>query len=360
MPDTLLDLIKSHIRQQGPMSLGEYMALCLGHPKFGYYMTRDPFGAKGDFITAPEISQMFGELVGVWLADVWMQMGSPSEFILVECGPGRGTLMEDALRATAKVPGFHDAMNLYLMEMSPVLKAAQKAKLEQYGPIWIDDVTQLPSTSPVLLVANEFLDALPIRQLRFEKGAWQEVAIGLNENDTLSQGLKEADLSVVQALPQWVQDQKPEGVFECSPAINQFLKGVNIMLKKQKGVALFIDYGYIRSSAGDSVQALVSHRFENMLDDPGNADITAHVDFENIERLAHEGSVSVHGPVTQGAFLNSLGIGLRAKTLQTKADPKQADDIESALNRLTHPNEMGDLFKVIALCHDDKIKPAGF
>ena len=357
---SLPDLIRQRIRQHGPMDMAEYMALCLSHPKYGYYMTRDPFGAGGDFITAPEISQMFGEMIGVWLADLWIKMGSPPECFLVECGPGRGTLMADALRATKSVPGFHAAMKLYLMEISPVLKAAQAAKLRAYDPVWINDLARLPAKVPVLLVCNEFLDALPVHQLRKAGGRWLERVVAIGGDDTLRAGEKEADPSLVRGLSPVILDSAEGSVFEVSPALNQFINSVDNLLITQSGAALFLDYGYAKTAPGETLQAVQAHRFESLFTAPGDCDLTAHVDFENVARIASGEGVAVHGPVAQGDFLHALGIEARATRLKNGADVAQCESIESSLKRLIDTEQMGILFKVMALCHDAKIQPAGF
>lgn len=342
------------------MTLAEYMGLCLGHPAYGYYMTRDPFGKAGDFVTAPEVSQMFGEMIGLWIADLWTKLGSPKKFILLECGPGRGTLMDDILRTTKAMPGFHEAAQIYLMEISPVLKDAQKRKLASYDPHWIDDLSQLPASLPVILVGNEFLDALPIRQLQIVDGQWYERVVGITRNDTLGMGLIKADRAMVEAIPPAIRSGVGEGVFEVSPVLNQFIKSVDILLKKQTGAALFLDYGHAHSAPGDTLQAMKDHRFVSIFETPGSADITAHVDFENISRIARADGVRVHGPVTQRDFLRGLGIETRADRLLERATEAQKVDIGTGLKRLIDTEQMGSLFKVVALCHDADIQIAGF
>jgi len=357
MSTPLHRLIARQIEANGPMDLGAYMALCLGHPQHGYYMTRDPFGKGGDFTTAPEISQMFGELIGAWIADVWMKLGSPSSFALIECGPGRGTLMEDALRATRSIPGFHQALKLHLMEMSPVLRNAQAQRLGQYDPVWITALDEVLPRVPVIVLGNEFLDALPIRHLRFDK-VWQEKVIAFQSNDTLSPGWKEADAALLAHVPSSILTLGKPDVFECSPAIDSFLSHLSNLLRKQSGAALFIDYGHAQTAVGETFQAVREHRFENPFENPGECDLTAHVDFENIARSAE--GLSATPVVTQAQFLTDLGIEARATALKAKADPRQAADIDAALARLTAPDQMGTLFKVIALCHDASIQLAGF
>lgn len=358
MSRALHDIIVSRIRQQGPMDLGEYMMLCLGHPEHGYYMNRDPFGTKGDFITAPEVSQMFGEMIGAWIGDTWEKLGSPKQFALVECGPGRGTLMEDALRATKNLPGFHEALRLYLLEMSPTLKAAQKERLRTYNPVWLNTLDGLPDM-PVILIGNEFLDALPIRQVAFRE-EWVETVIGVDEGETLREGVKAADPTLLAHIPPKILDEQSEKIFEISPVLNQYIKTVCNLLKSHTGAALFIDYGHAIAAHGNSLQAVRSHRFENPFENPGEADITAHVDFENLARLGASSGLRATPCVTQGEFLRTLGIEIRAEMLKRHANKDQALQIESGLKRLVAEDQMGTLFKVMALCHDPRIQLAGF
>lgn len=369
-PSPLLDLIRTRIAQDGPMDMAEYMALCLGHPQHGYYMTRDPFGAAGDFTTAPEISQLFGEMIGVWLADLWIKSGSPSEFILLEVGAGRGTLMADIMRATKRVAGFHEAAKIHLMEMSPVLRNAQSEALTNYETRWIDDLEALNSAIPAFVIGNEFLDALPVHQLERRGGQWYERVIGLDEDNSLQPGVKAADFSLLENVPPEILNTKNDGIFETSRVLNQFIKSVDNLLIKQSGAALFLDYGHFQSSMGDTMQAVKAHQFVGIFETPGTCDLTAHVDFENIARIAKQDGLAVHGPVTQRDFLRSLGIEFRAEklihALQPSAssvcgiDEPKIEAIKAGLNRLIDTDQMGILFKVIALCHDPEIIPAGF
>jgi len=360
MSQSLLEIIKDHIRRDGPMPLRDYMGLCLGHPQHGYYMTRDPLGAAGDFTTSPEISQLFGEMIGAWLADIWIKMGSPPEFTLLECGPGRGALMVDILRATKNVPGFHKASKVVLMEMSPVLKAVQKQNLSAYDPYWITDTTQLESKTPVFLVANEFLDALPIDQLVRVKGAWRERRVAIGPSGALVFVEIEADKNLIKSLPQRIHQTKNDGIFETSLVLNQYIKSIDDLLEKEGGVALFIDYGHPRSAFGDTLQAMKSHTFADVFETPGTCDITAHVDFENIAKIAKEDGLSVHGPVSQNTFLKKLGIETRVDRLCAGASEDQKEKILSGFMRISDTNGMGSLFKVLALCNDPKIIPEGF
>lgn len=360
MSGKLLEIIRGRIRENGPITMAEYMELCLGHPEHGYYMTRDPFGAEGDFTTAPEVSQLFGDIIGAWLADLWIKMGSPARFTLLECGPGRGTLMADIMRATKHVPGFHEAAKVTLMEMSPTLRDIQKEKLAAYGAYWIDDLGQLDSKIPVLIVANEFLDALPVHQLVKAKQEWSVRCVAINDNDTLVVDNVLPSEDVLKAIPEEIVGGSEEGVFETSLHINQYIKSVGILLKKQKGAALFVDYGHVKSAMGDTVQAMKNHQYANIFDTPGCCDLTAHVDFENVARRARNEGVLVQGPITQGAFLQNLGIGLRAERLWAGANEMQRQSITSGLERLIDTQQMGSLFKVIALYSDPQIQPEGF
>lgn len=335
----LEDIIKEHIRKNGPMDIGSFMAMALGHPDHGYYMTRDPLGRGGDFTTAPEISQMFGELVGAWVADTWIKIGRPSPFILLECGPGRGTLMADMLRATRQVDGFHDAVRIILLETSPILIEKQKEILADYRCEWIgniDHATISSSHHPMIVIANEFLDALPVRH---RDGAGKERVIALKDDELVFEG--GAD------------------IYEYSPAREMFVKSVVSLLKQRGGAALFIDYGHDNKGvAGDTLQAIKDHKFVSVLDHIGEADLTAHVDFSALAEAAVD--INIHGPVEQGAFLKRLGIEMRAHILMKAAAIEQRNDIQSALSRLTSPEQMGRLFKVMALCGDDNISLAGF
>lgn len=338
--------------QHGPMDVGRFMALCLGHPVHGYYMKQDPFGASGDFTTAPEVSQMFGEMLGVWVCDLWTQMGSPDPFYLVECGPGRGTLMADLLRACGGVPGFVDACSLHMIEMSPVLKDLQAKALKPCDVRWHETLNSVPDDAPLFIIGNEFLDALPFRQLVKIENGWAERVIAL-EGDAFVFGLKSTALSTdIKA--------KTDDVIEVSPARSAFVSQGCDLIQRAGGAALFLDYGYVKSAAGDTFQALKGHEPISPLTHVGDADLTSHVDFEATGRAALDAGAQIFGPQEQGAFLRALGIDVRAQALLQKADDKQAQNIQSGLHRLTHCDEMGALFKVIGFTYDDRLHPAGF
>ena len=303
-PDVSLeDRIRQEIQHHGPMNVGAFMGLAVSH----YYGSRDPFGAGGDFTTAPEISQMFGELLGAWAADCWAQMGHPERFVLAECGPGRGTLMADALRATKGGPRFHAAAEVHLIEQSALLQEKQRDMLRDYKVTWHGDVGDLPNDVPLVLLANEFLDALPVRQFQFGDGAWQERVIGLDEGGTLQFGLVPASGLVPEV------GGTEGGIAELSPAVSRFAETVAARIMAQGGAALFIDYGYA-AGQGNTLQAVRRHEYVDVLSHIGEADLTAHVDFAALAKAVCD--CAVYGPVTQGEFLQRLGIGPRAAVLQ--------------------------------------------
>lgn len=346
-------LLKRQIKAHGPMPLSDYMAACLLHPDHGYYTGRDPFGAKGDFTTAPEISQMFGEMIGLWLAQCWMMQGRPDPFILAEAGPGRGTLMADALRATHAVSGFHDAMQVVLIEASPKLQAQQQATLAAYGPNWLPSLSDLPD-GPLFFVANEFFDALPVRQFVRDPGGWRECQVGLVK-DALTLGLSEP--APVAHLDHRLQDTSNGDVVElCQPA-QIVMADLAQRLAQNGGVGLILDYGGWHSR-GDTVQAVRNHESEDILANPGQADLTAHVDFEALANAAKH--VAVTEMVPQGVFLERLGITARAQALARNLTGAELDSHVAAHRRLTHPDEMGNLFKAMALFPDHTETPPGF
>jgi len=356
MTTPLEQIIIDKIKQNGPMDMAEYMRLCLGHPEYGYYMTRDPFGKDGDFITSPEISQIFGELIGIWVADCWMKLGQPDPFILCECGPGRGTLMADALRATKQIDGFHDAMHLHLLETSPVLRAKQLEALGQYDPQWHNELSADTFDYPVIFIGNEFLDALSVHQLNFNGTEWLEKVVGLEVNDTLCLGENRPENALLEHIPQLLIKPNLGDHLEVSLEQKNFIETVSTILLNQGGSALFIDYGSVHLIPSDTIQAVKSHHAVDVLERPGEVDITSHVQFAEISRFAMENHMTVHGPISQSDFLKRMGIDVRADMLRQNATPKQARDIQIAVQRLTghdiKDQEMGVLFKVVALSSD--------
>ena len=348
----LLPILLDRIRRTGPLTVADYMAECLTHPVHGYYTTRDPLGAAGDFTTAPEISQMFGEMIGVCLAQAWLDHGRPAPFALAELGPGRGTLMADILRATKGVPGFHEGLRLHLVEVSPPLRARQAPALEGFAPAWHGRIADLPAL-PLYLVANEFLDALPVRQFLRNGAGWSERMVGA-EDDRLIFGL--APPAPLGLLAHRMADTADGDLVEVSPGAEAVAAEVGARIARDGGAVVFVDYGGWRSR-GNTFQAIRAHEGVHPLDGPGTADLTAHVDFEAVARAAGAAGAAVTAMVTQGVFLERLGITARAQAL-ARAD--RADRISDEHRRLTHAQEMGDLFKVIAVYRHDRPPPPGF
>lgn len=334
------------IRQDGPISISRYMALCLGHPSHGYYMKQDPFGADGDFTTAPEISQIFGELIGLWAAAVWQAMGAPASVRLVELGPGRGTLMQDMLRAARALPGFREALTVHLVETSPVLRERQGETLASSGttPHWHDRIEQALD-GPAIVVANEFLDALPLDQFVRTPAGWRERLVGLDGNGGLAFGLAaEPDNSLSVAAPPGSVVEQPAAALEAVAVVARHVAA-------EGGAGLFIDYGPARSGFGDTLQALKRHAFVEVLAEPGDADLTVHVDFARMAQAGLAAGAAVHGVVTQRDFLLALGLQQRFEALSGRATPEQVQTLASGVQRLieTGPTAMGELFKILAV-----------
>lgn len=351
---SLLDHLKTRIATDGPLSVADYMSDCLLHPVYGYYTTRDPLGAQGDFITAPEISQMFGELVGLSLAQAWIDQGAAAPFTLAELGPGRGTLMADLLRATRGVPGFHEAMQLHLVEASPTLRATQKHTLSGYDVTWCDHAADLPQQT-LFLVANEFFDALPVRQFVRQGNGWCEKRIGLT-NGALSFGL--AQPTAQAALDHRLDDTKDGDLVEICTTAPPILAEIGTRVSAHGGAALIIDYGDWRS-LGDTLQALRAHSPTDPLQAPGSADLTTHVDFEALSLAAAAAGCAFSRITPQGVFLERLGITNRAQTLAQPLSGAAHETLVAAHRRLTHPQEMGNLFKVMGLFPKTKTPPPG-
>ncbi|HHB83458.1 MAG TPA: peptidoglycan editing factor PgeF [Devosia sp.] len=344
---SLADQIKAQIRTQGPMSLATYMGLCLTHPELGYYKKLDPFGSKGDFITAPEISQMFGEILGIWVVGQWHILGRPAHFDLVELGPGRGTLMADALRVITKDEGAKKALNVVLLETNPVLIEAQKQALSGISPVWISEIEQLAKRpGPKIILANEFFDALPIRQFQYDKGSWHERMVGLKDN-RLVFGLSPTPMPR-DVIPPQIKFPEQDAIWETCPLATKTVFELAKVLNRHGGAMMAIDYGYEKTTTGETFQALSNHEFTDPFADPGNADLSAHVDFEALINAARSAGTRAHYSGTQGQMLNEFAIAERAKNL-CAANPQNAQDIMSDLARLTHKDKMGDLFKVMVM-----------
>lgn len=333
------------IRHEGPLRLDRFMALANAH----YYATRDPLGAKGDFVTAPEISQLFGEMIGLTLLDHWQRAGMPAALRLVELGPGRGTLMADLLRAAALRPAFLDAARITLVETSPALRSAQAHALAGHDVEWADTLDGVPADAPLYLVANEFFDALPIRQFRHTGTHWTERHVGLTPSGAFG------FLDIAAAPPDAPPNPTAAAVFESCPAACAVAADIGQRLRATGGLALIVDYGYAQGH-GDTFQAMKAHAFVDPLATPGEADLTAHVDFAALARAAGTRSF---GPAGQGEFLAALGLETRAAML-ARARPDQAASVQAGAARLTDPAEMGTLFKALALTGPGGPAPAGF
>jgi SAM-dependent MidA family methyltransferase len=346
--------IRRIIATDGPIPVGHFMALCLGHPAHGYYLTRDPFGAAGDFITAPEISQMFGELIGLWAAAVWRQMGAPDTIRLVELGPGRGTLMADALRAAKVVPDFRAALRVDLVETSPVLRGRQQQTLAGGGvPLaWHQELADVPDIPhvPLIVVANEFVDALPVDQVVRAADGWHQRMVGTGADGRLAFALHPEPLRDAGAIvPEHLRDAPVGALFEWRS--DRLVTELARRVVRSGGAALVIDYGHLESAIGETLQAVMRHDFVDVLQTPGEADLTAHVDFSALSRAAGRAGAEVHGPLAQGEFLRRLGIGARAARLAERAAAAQAAPIQAAVRRLTGSgrDDMGELFKAMAV-----------
>jgi len=360
--------IKKLIKSSGPMPVWRYMELCLMHPQHGYYISRDPLGREGDFTTAPEVSQMFGELLGLWAASVWKTMGSPSLLRLIELGPGRGTMMADALRALRVLPPLYQMLNIHLVEINPVLRDKQKATLQAARNVsWHDSIDEVPD-GPAIILANEYFDVLPIHQAVRRETGWHERVVVLDESGKLTFDAAPDPLPRFEVLLPPLLRAAPAGaVFEWRPD-TEIMK-IASRVRDQDGAALIVDYGHLRSDAGDTFQAIAGHSFTDPLQAPGQADVTAHVDFQALAQAAEDMGARVHGPVAQGDFLQRLGIETRAVTLMAKASHEVSEDISSALKRLIGGGRggMGVMFKVLGIS-DPKLtmlpglgdeKPAG-
>jgi NADH dehydrogenase [ubiquinone] 1 alpha subcomplex assembly factor 7 len=350
---SLSELIDMQIRANGPISLATYMGLALTHPRAGYYTGADPLGTKGDFITAPEISQMFGELIGFYVVNLWQQLGEPKSFTLLELGPGRGTLMQDALRVAAKAEGFIDALHLQLFETNPTLKAQQAERLGQYNPYWATEIDAV-AEDPLFVVANEFFDALPIRQFVKGTNGWHERLIGLRDGKRAF-GLSPTPIPEA-ALPAQLHNAPDGAVYEVSLASADAMQRLGKRISELGGGLLGIDYGHAETQAGETLQAIRRHAFADPLETPGEIDLSAHVDFGALATVA-AGLGLKTALTTQRDFLARLGIVERASAL-AKANPGQIDTIAAALRRLTDVDEMGTLFKVFSATSGE-LEPIG-
>jgi SAM-dependent MidA family methyltransferase len=353
--------IKKLIASSGPMPVWRYMELCLSHPEHGYYVSRDPLGREGDFTTAPEVSQMFGELLGLWTASIWNSIGSPPLLRLVELGPGRGTMMADALRALRVLPPLYQSLSVHMIEINPVLRDKQKSTLLGMRNIaWHESIDDVPD-GPAVILANEYFDVLPIHQVVRRETGWHERTVEIDDTGKLVFGAAvEPTPRFEVLLPPLVRAAPLGAVFEWRPDAEVMKLATRV--RDQDGAALIIDYGHMRSDAGDTFQAIARHSFTDPLKNPGQADVTAHVDFQALSRAAEDVGARVHGPVLQGDFLKRLGIEARALTLMAKATNEVSEDISGALKRLIAGGRgsMGTMFKVLAITEPHLTQLAGF
>ncbi len=335
------ELLAQIIAAEGPLPVDRYMALCLGHPRLGYYMSRDPFGAAGDFTTAPEISQIFGELIGIWCVAAWEAIGSPAPFALVELGPGRGTLMADLLRATARAPEFRAALQVHLVEMSPVLRKIQQDKLGDRLR-WHDTIETLPD-EPLIFIANEFYDALPIRQIEKRGAKYFERCVVMRGGEL-----------VLSEVPAPAFDFSDDGLHEISPISGIVAEGLGARIAALGGAGLVIDYGHFESGIGDTLQALKAHEVCDVLKYPGTSDLTAHVDFAQLAQAFKAGGAEVLPAITQGQFLTAMGHEARAAKLAGQLSGETLSAFSAGARRLVDDKAMGKLFKVLAVAQQNR------
>jgi SAM-dependent MidA family methyltransferase len=352
--------IAALISAQGPISIAEFMTVALHDPQGGYYATRDPFGAAGDFITAPEISQVFGEIMGLWCVQVWHDQGKPVRKRLVELGPGRGTLMKDALRAMSVAPEFLDGLEVVLVEVSPVLTTIQKDSLQNSGvdTRWVERFDSSLGDRPLFLLANEFFDALPVRQYVNTARGWRERMVTVDTGGALTFAL--APTPVPASLIPSNRIGAPEGgVYEVAHSAQALTEEIARLIAHRGGGALIVDYGYDKVDFGETLQAAAGHSFAGVLSDPGESDLSAHVDFPALAGVAERGGTAVFGPTTQADFLEDLGAVERIEQL-ARRHPDAAKNLWSRLDRLVNPEQMGMLFKALAIAPKTAPKPPGF
>lgn len=352
-------VLAAEIRASGPIPVARYMDLALNHPSLGYYRRREPIGADGDFTTAPEIGQAFGEILGGWLAEAWAGVGRPAPVRLVELGPGRGALMADLLRIAAKVPGFLAALRVHLVEASGPLRARQRECLAGHEIAWHDELAEVPP-GPSLVIANEFLDALPVHQLVLAEDGWRERVVGLDDTGRLAFYLSDEPSPLAREL-RAAESTPPGTIAEVSPARAALARAIGGRIAAHGGIALLIDYGaWVEGPTGDSLQAVRRHGADHPLSAPGEADLSSHVDLRALAEAACAGGAAVYGPVPQGTFLRAFGIEVRTAMLLERAAPGQRRELRAALHRLTDPGAMGELFKVLVLSRPGDPHPPGF
>lgn len=353
---SLKDRLISQLSGGAALRLDQFMAIALTDPEQGYYSQAPAIGSGGDFITAPEVSQIFGEMIGLWVLERWQALGSPENWRLIECGPGRGTLMSDAWRSLQLIPGAAAGCQITAVEINETLRAQQAVAWAGFPVTWTQNAETIPADLPTIIIGNEFLDALPVRQFRAASGLWQERFVTAAEG-----ALSWVWQPVSPALQSLLPADQPDGfLFELSNPVMSVLDGITARLKTAPGAALLIDYGTEHQTGEGTFQALKDHRPVDPLEAPGKADLTAHVDFGACLQRGTAGGLAAFGPTAQGDFLEALGAHARAETLKNAATPAQRPGIDSALHRLTAPDQMGTLFKAICLQSPDLSPPPGF
>ncbi len=346
MSTPLEDIIRARITREGGMSVADYMALCLAHPEHGYYMRRQPFGEEGDFITAPEISQLFGELLGIWAVTSWRQWGRPKRLHVVELGPGRGLLLQDLLRAAKVDRHFMPVLELHLVETSPSLRETQRETLEGARiPLhWHEDLPELPAGEAAIVLANEFYDALPVHHYELTSNGWRERLVVANADDTLSFAATGAPLDEV---PSWARSLPPGSVIELSPERETHAERLATLLRDRPAATLVVDYGHARPGPGETLQAIMKHEKVDVFHRPGEADLTAHVDFDALGAALRRGGLRVAGVMPQGVFLMALGLRQRLQWLMNEADHDAGERLLAGAKRLVEPEQMGEMFKAL-------------
>jgi NADH dehydrogenase [ubiquinone] 1 alpha subcomplex assembly factor 7 len=355
----LSEQLKHRMSGQGAISVADYMAWCMTAHEGAYYRRGNPLGAAGDFVTAPEVSQIFGELMAVWAIAVWQGMGSPPSFVLAELGPGRGTLMQDALRAARSVPAFRDAAHVHLVETSVTLREAQSQALTPFcKPEWHGSLADVPE-APLIVIANEFFDALPVEQHVFEHGSWHRRLVRFDEAEgSLSFAAGRLALPPVELLP--AREPREGDILEHRPATASLLEGIGARARKAPVAMLVADYGYARKDYGDTLQAVRQHGYAHPLDDPGEVDLSAHVNFAELAQAAKAAGLAPWGPIEQSEFLLALGLEARLRALMNSASEEQRASLYLGARRLVDPFQMGSLFKIMAVTNTDLPVPPPF
>jgi len=358
---TLEEKIKNLIRQNGPISISNYMQIALSDPEKGYYRKRNPIGTRGDFITAPEISQIFGELIATWLISCCQSFETDSGLCLTELGPGRGTLMMDILRVFSKIQSLEKLVEVRMIDINQQMIAEQKKKLAIYSDmniVWKESIDDLPE-KPLLLVCNEFFDALPINQFVMTENGWREKMVTVDDEDNLSFSLSNHITTQTALIPKnATKDADIGATYEVSPASISVMKQISSHIRQHGGIALIIDYGYYGNSYIDTFQAIKDHKYHDVLDSPGLADLTTHVDFDCLSKISKDEKLNTYSNTTQGEFLENMGISIRGSILSKNSEQKEK--VDKDIHRLISKDEMGTLFKCLAVTSNNIQPPFGF